>query len=108
MLQPGLWSYDVTNIHFEEHEVLISISTYASEEDVDPITATAELSGSITNVTSGEVLTAFAEVKQGFYPVVNASVVATIERPPDAMGIEYDPFILKLYDNGAGSWPMIS
>ncbi|KAJ8047303.1 Calcium-activated chloride channel regulator 1 [Holothuria leucospilota] len=103
LAEPGLWSYDVSNVHFEEHEVLISISTYPSQENVDPITATAELSGSITNVNSGEILTAFAEVKQGFYPVVNASVVATIERPPDAMGIEYDPFILKLYDNGAGA-----
>lgn len=101
--ESGLWSYVVSNTHFTGHEVFVSISTYASQEGVDPITATSEISGSVTDFANGEPLIAFAEVKQGFYPVIRANVIATIERPPDANGVPYDPIELQLLDNGAGA-----
>lgn len=69
---------------------------------VDPIIATSELSGSITDFANGQPLIAFSEVRQGLNPVIRANVTATIERPPDANGIPYNSIILQLLDNGAG------
>ncbi|PIK62088.1 putative calcium-activated chloride channel regulator 4-like [Apostichopus japonicus] len=101
--ETGFWSYEVFNRHTSEHEVFVSISTYASQVGVDPIIATSELSGSITDFANGQPLIAFSEVRQGLNPVIRANVTATIERPPDANGIPYNSIILQLLDNGAGA-----
>ncbi|XP_071826585.1 calcium-activated chloride channel regulator 1-like [Apostichopus japonicus] len=100
--ETGFWSYEVFNRHTSEHEVFVSISTYASQEGVDPIIATSELSGSITDFANGQPLIAFSEVRQGFNPVIRANVTATIERP-DANGNRYESIMLQLLDNGAGA-----
>lgn len=39
----------------------------------------------------------YAIVRKGFYPILNATVIATIE-PETA-----DPVMLKLFDDGAGN-----
>lgn len=39
----------------------------------------------------------YANVRKGIYPILNATVTATIE--PEAA----DPIVLKLFDNGAGN-----
>ncbi|PIK57832.1 putative calcium-activated chloride channel regulator 1-like [Apostichopus japonicus] len=100
--EPGLWSYSVYNAHPASHEIFTSISTYALE-GVNPIIATSELSGSTTDFANGQPLVAFAEVRQGLHPIIRANVIATIERPPDANGVIYQPIELVLLDNGAGA-----
>lgn len=81
----------------------MAASSFARSEDVIPIIATSELSGSITDFSNGQPLTAFVEVRQGFNPVVNARVTAIIERPPDDLGNDYPSVEMQLFDNGAGN-----
>ncbi|PIK45473.1 putative calcium-activated chloride channel regulator 1-like [Apostichopus japonicus] len=100
---PGFWSYKVTNNHSSAIGVLITISTLASQDGVDPIIVSSELSGSITDFVDREPLIAFGEVRQGTYPIINVTVIATIERPPDQDGNPQDPVQIQLLDNGAGA-----
>ena len=87
----------MTNKIFLSQDIAISISSNPASADVDPIIVTSELSGSITDFANGEPLTAFAEIRQGFSPMIYANVWATIERPAG-----YDPIDIQLLDNGAG------
>lgn len=104
--QPGLWRYTVTNNGGDSIDLLISISAHASQEGVDPIVITSELSGSVTNVTANEPLVVFGEVRQGLNPIINATVIAILERPPDSDGNPSAPVELELLDNGAGKMRM--
>ncbi|XP_033644207.1 calcium-activated chloride channel regulator 1-like [Asterias rubens] len=96
--QAGAWEFWVTNKIFLSQDIAISISSNPASADVDPIIVTSELSGSITDFANGEPLTAFAEIRQGFSPMIYANVWATIERPAG-----YDPIDIQLLDNGAGA-----
>ncbi|XP_033644315.1 calcium-activated chloride channel regulator 1-like [Asterias rubens] len=96
--EAGSWKYTVVNWYNEIQEIAISISSHPASDDVDPIVVTSELSGSVTDFANGEPLTAFAEIRQGFSPMIYANVWATIERPAG-----YDPVRLRLLDNGAGA-----
>ena len=69
---------------------------------MEPILITSELSGSLIDVASGEHIIAYAEVRQGFSPIIYAEVWARIDRPPDSSGITYPPVNIQLLDNGAG------
>ncbi|PIK56365.1 putative calcium-activated chloride channel regulator 1-like [Apostichopus japonicus] len=94
--EPGWWSYKVTNRLQEALDILVTIVSYPARHGVEPIITTAEMSDSLTDVSSQHLI-AFAEVRQGFSPVVNCRVVATIEDPiGQSMEIE-------LLDNGAGA-----
>ncbi|KAJ8023069.1 Calcium-activated chloride channel regulator 1 [Holothuria leucospilota] len=101
--ESGLWQVLVTNIYNGRLEVLMSVSSFASDENVEPIIATAELSGSLTDFANGQPLIAFAEIRQGFKPIINANVTAIIERPADNRDNSYPPVKLQLLDNGAGA-----
>lgn len=81
-----------------DEEVSITISSYPVSDDVEPIIVTSELSGSITAFEQGEPLVAFAELRQGFSPIIYANVWATIERPGG-----FPPIMVQLLDNGAGN-----
>ncbi|XP_022080657.1 calcium-activated chloride channel regulator 4-like [Acanthaster planci] len=96
--QAGAWEFAVQNLDdSNSEEVSITISSYPASNDVEPIVVTSDLSGSITAFERGEPLVAFAEIRQGFSPIIYANVYATIERPGG-----YDPVRLQLLDNGAG------
>ncbi|XP_038061542.1 calcium-activated chloride channel regulator 1-like [Patiria miniata] len=98
VVQPGAWEFAVRNLDdSDDEEVSITISSYPASDDVEPIIVTSELSGSITAFERGEPLVAYAELRQGFSPIIYANVYATIERPGG-----YDPVQLQLLDNGAG------
>ena len=67
---------------------------------MEPILITSELSGSQSDYTSkGDLVIAYAEIRQGFSPVVFAEVWATVTRP------EGTPVEIQLLDNGAGKYP---
>ena len=76
------------------------MTSYATDPDVEPILITSELSGSITDFANGEPIIAYAEVRQGFSPIINAEVWAKIDRPGN-----YAPVNVQLLDNGAGKYP---
>lgn len=74
----------------------ISVSSYPSEEGVDPIIVDSYLSSSETDVKNNKPLVVYAEVRQGFYPVINANVIGIIDTPSG------EAMELQLLDNGAG------
>ena len=81
--------------------MFITVTSYATDENVEPILVTSELSGSQIDVASGEHIIAYAEVRQGFSPIIYAEVWARIDRP-DFTGNSYPPVDVQLFDNGAG------
>ncbi|XP_071830250.1 calcium-activated chloride channel regulator 1-like isoform X3 [Apostichopus japonicus] len=99
----GTWTYSITNRYSESMEVVVNIASYPQSNKEDPIVVTSYLSGSTSNAADGEDLIAFAEVRQGYNPIIDANVIAIIERPPDSQGNSYEPVHLQLFDNGAGA-----
>ena len=79
----------------ESYDVIASVSSSPSQEGVDPILVTSFLSGTTAEVLSNKPLVAYAEVRQGFYPVIKATVIAIFETPTSTVE-------LPLLDNGAG------
>ena len=74
------------------------MTSYATDPDVEPILVTSELSASYTDfVINGDPDVAYAEVLQGFSPIIYAEVWARIDRPGG-----YPPVDIQLLDNGAG------
>ena len=62
------------------------------------INVQAHLNKSVLNMSNGvEAVVAYAEVRQGIRPVINATVIAFVERPGDDTSD-----VISLYDNGAG------
>ncbi|XP_022081155.1 epithelial chloride channel protein-like [Acanthaster planci] len=96
--EEGAWIFTVRNRRNGKQDVAIAVSSYPASDNVEPIVVTSELSGSITAFEKGEPLVAYAEVRQGFSPMIYANVTATIERPGG-----YDPVTVQLLDNGAGA-----
>lgn len=92
------------NRHSSPHEVIVSVSSLPSREGVEPIVIKSFLSGTDADVTGNTPFVAYAEVRQGFYPIVQARVVATIERPRTADGRDLGPVEMILKDNGAGDY----
>ena len=88
---------EIRNPTNAQEEVFYTVTSYATDPDVEPILITSELSGSITNFADGEPIIAYAEVRQGFSPIINAEVWAKIDRPGS-----YAPVNVQLLDNGAG------
>ncbi|XP_071846823.1 calcium-activated chloride channel regulator 1-like [Apostichopus japonicus] len=96
--EPGAWEYYIQNQDTTvAHDVIVSVSSFPSQEGVDPIIVTSFLSGSPSGIVNNKPLVAYAEVRQRFYPVVGATVIATVETPSGV------PVELQLYDNGAGA-----
>lgn len=101
--EEGNWTYSVDNLYTKEMEVAVVIGSYPKQDGDGPITVTSYLSGSSLDAQNGEQLTVFAEVRKGYSPVVDANVVAILERPPDGEGNVFTPVELQLLDNGAGA-----
>lgn len=100
--EAGTWQFIIMNRHSSPQEVIVSVSSLPSREGVEPIVIKSFLSGTDADVTGNTPFVAYAEVRQGFYPIVQARVVATIERPRTADGRDLGPVEMILKDNGAG------
>ncbi|XP_072023459.1 calcium-activated chloride channel regulator 1-like [Amphiura filiformis] len=97
--EPGSWTFGVKNpVPNAKEEVFYTVTSYATDPNVEPILVVSELSGSITDFKNGEPVIAYAEVRQGFSPIIYADVWATIDRPGG-----YSPVLIQLLDNGAGA-----
>ncbi|XP_038061541.1 calcium-activated chloride channel regulator 1-like isoform X2 [Patiria miniata] len=97
--EAGSWKFKVWNNGTQSQDVVVTIYSYPASNDVEPIIVTSELSGSTTAFEQNEPLVAYAEIRQGFRPMIYANVWATIERPQAG----YEPIKLQLLDNGAGA-----
>ncbi|XP_043941953.1 calcium-activated chloride channel regulator 1-like, partial [Protopterus annectens] len=93
--ETGDWSYSFYNKHSSSQAFGITVTSRAADHSVPPVTVNAHMSADKTDYPNPMIL--YAEVSQGFLPVVNAIVIAIIE-PENG-----PPVTLELLDNGAGS-----
>ena len=95
--QPGTWTFQIFNLALVAEEVFCTISSYATDPNVEPIVVTSELSGTFTDFVNQELVSVFSEVRQGVKPIIHADVWAIVHQPG---GTQTQPF--KLKDDGAG------
>uniref|UniRef100_A0A8C2P9R2 Calcium-activated chloride channel regulator 2 n=1 Tax=Capra hircus TaxID=9925 RepID=A0A8C2P9R2_CAPHI len=93
--KPGLWTYTLNNTHHSPQALKVTVTSRASRSAMPPATVEAFVERDSTHFP--HPLMIYAIVRRGFYPVLNATVTATIE-PETA-----DPVMLKLFDDGAGA-----
>ncbi|NWH61210.1 CLCA1 regulator, partial [Geococcyx californianus] len=90
----GDWQFCIKNIHTAAQMILITALSRPASSDLPPVSVVAHMSRA--NRAFNPVVV-YAEVSQGFLPVLGATVIATIEKDGAA------PIILQLLDNGAGA-----
>ncbi|XP_013380548.1 calcium-activated chloride channel regulator 3A-1 [Lingula anatina] len=93
--QVGLWKYTITNTATTKQTVQVDVKS-RSRENSQPIRVRAWMSATNVDVQKARAVV-YAEVSKGYAPIVNAKVVATVDRP------QGDPLELELKDNGAGA-----
>ncbi|KAM9242804.1 calcium-activated chloride channel regulator 2 isoform 2-T2 [Dugong dugon] len=92
---PGHWTYTLNNTHHSLQALKVTVTSRASSLAVPPATVEAYVERDNTHFPHPVMI--YANVRKGFYPIVNATVTATIE--PETG----DPVTLKLFDDGAGA-----
>ncbi|XP_069498845.1 calcium-activated chloride channel regulator 1-like [Ambystoma mexicanum] len=93
--QAGIWKYKLCNTYTSAQALGITVTSRAANNNVPPITVKAHMNQDTTAYPNPMVV--YAEVSQGFLPVVGANVTAIID--PE----KGDPLILNLADNGSGA-----
>ncbi|XP_077627160.1 calcium-activated chloride channel regulator 2 [Crocuta crocuta] len=93
--EPGLWTYTLNNTHHSLQVLRVTVTSRASKAAMAPVTVEAFVEKDSTQFPHPVMI--YANVRKGMYPILNATVTATIE-PETA-----DPVVLKLFDNGAGA-----
>ncbi|XP_063113333.1 calcium-activated chloride channel regulator 2 isoform X2 [Cavia porcellus] len=93
--KPGHWAYSLNNTHHSPRALTVTVASRASSSAVPP--ATVEVFVEKDSVHFPDPVTIYANVRRGFYPILNATVTAIIE-PGSG-----DPVMLKLFDDGAGA-----
>ncbi|XP_062436932.1 calcium-activated chloride channel regulator 1-like [Rhea pennata] len=90
----GDWHYYIENYYTNSQTISVTVTSRAASSDVPPVIVKAYMNRA--NVAPNPVVI-YAEVSQGFLPVLGANVIATIEK--DNAATES----LQLLDNGAGA-----
>ncbi|XP_047727961.1 calcium-activated chloride channel regulator 2 isoform X2 [Prionailurus viverrinus] len=93
--EPGLWTYTLNNTHHSLQALKVTVTSRASSSAMPP--ATVEVFVERDSPRFPHPVMIYANVRKGIYPILNATVTATIE-PETA-----DPVVLKLFDDGAGA-----
>ncbi|XP_070557323.1 calcium-activated chloride channel regulator 4A-like [Ptychodera flava] len=94
--QEGEWHYAVANPSQHRSQV-VEISIDSKSSSAHPLTLNSRTS--TTSVTeSPPMITIFADVSQGYSPVLQAHVIATVERPSPHESVD-----VQLYDTGTGA-----
>ncbi|XP_072505034.1 calcium-activated chloride channel regulator 2 isoform X2 [Notamacropus eugenii] len=91
----GYWTCLLNNTHSSPQALSMAVSSRASDEAVPPVTVTAHVSKDRIRFPHPVII--YADVKQGFYPLLKADVTAVIE--PEVG----EPVRLELLDDGAGA-----
>ncbi|KAM8792145.1 calcium-activated chloride channel regulator 2 isoform 2-T2 [Rhynchonycteris naso] len=91
----GVWTYTLNNTHHSLQALKMTVTSRASRSAEPPVTVEAFVGKDSTVFPHPMMI--YANVRKGFYPILNATVTATIE--PEAE----DPVTLKLFDDGAGA-----
>ncbi|XP_042318342.1 calcium-activated chloride channel regulator 1-like [Sceloporus undulatus] len=90
----GDWVYKILNTHTEAQGLSITVTTRAASVTMPPVTVKSYVNRETNSYPSPMVI--YAEVTQGFLPVVGANVTAIIE---SASGKSVE---LELFDDGSG------
>nr|XP_020138353.1 calcium-activated chloride channel regulator 2 isoform X2 [Microcebus murinus] len=93
--KPGRWTYTLNNTHHSLQALKVTVTSRASSSAVPPFTVEAFVERDSTHFPQPFMI--YANVRKGFYPILNATVTATVE--PETG----DPVTLRLLDNGAGA-----
>ncbi|XP_027998360.2 calcium-activated chloride channel regulator 2 isoform X2 [Eptesicus fuscus] len=96
--KPGLWTYTLNNTHHSLQSLKVTVTSRASHSAEPPATVEAFVENDSTSFP--HPMTIYANVRKGFYPILNATVTATIEPEME------DPVTLTLFDDGAGNIQM--
>ncbi|XP_003220166.1 calcium-activated chloride channel regulator 1 [Anolis carolinensis] len=92
--EAGGWVYRILNTHTTAQGLSITVTTRAASVTVPPVVVKSYLNTESNNYPSPVII--YAEVSQGFLPVIGANVIATIE---SAAGKSVQ---LQLLDDGSG------
>ncbi|XP_062469078.1 calcium-activated chloride channel regulator 4 [Pezoporus occidentalis] len=90
----GDWQFYIKNVHTAAQGISVTATSRPACYDVAPVIAAVHVNRANTAFNPVVV---YAEVSQGFWPVLGATVTATIEKD-DATAVT-----LELLDNGAGA-----
>ncbi|XP_037354462.1 calcium-activated chloride channel regulator 2 [Talpa occidentalis] len=93
--KPGLWTYTLNNTHHSLQALKVTVTSRASRKGTPPASVEAFVERDSTHFPDPVMI--YANVRKGFYPILNATVTAIIE-PENA-----DPMTLRLFDDGAGA-----
>ncbi|XP_045657816.1 calcium-activated chloride channel regulator 1-like [Ursus americanus] len=93
--ETGTWTYSLLNKHAKSQMLTVTMTTRARSPTTLPVIATAHMSRSTTHYPSPMIV--YAQVSQGFLPVLGINVTAIIETE------DGHQVILELWDNGAGA-----
>lgn len=91
----GHWTYTLNNTHHSPQALKVTVASRASSLAVSPATVDAFVERDSTYFPQPVII--YANVRKGLYPILNATVMATVE--PEAG----DPVVLQLLDEGAGA-----
>ncbi|XP_065597277.1 calcium-activated chloride channel regulator 1-like [Cyrtonyx montezumae] len=89
----GDWHYYIQNDYTAAQIISVTVTSRAASSDIPPVTVHAYME--VANIAPNPVVV-YAEVSQGFLPVLGATVIATIENDLTAVS-------LPLFDNGTGA-----
>ncbi|KAF1496079.1 Calcium-activated chloride channel regulator 1, partial [Pygoscelis antarcticus] len=90
----GDWQFCIKNLHTATQAISVTATSRPAYSDVPPVSIAAHMNRA--NRAFNPVVV-YAEVSQGFLPVLGATVIATIEKDGAAA------VTLELLDNGAGA-----
>ncbi|KGL93081.1 Epithelial chloride channel protein, partial [Charadrius vociferus] len=90
----GDWQFCIKNIHTGTQDISVTATSRPASSSVPPVIVTAHMNRANTAFNPVVV---YAEVSQGFLPILGATVTATIEKDGAAA------VNLELLDNGAGA-----
>uniref|UniRef100_A0A8I3WIU4 Chloride channel accessory 4 n=1 Tax=Callithrix jacchus TaxID=9483 RepID=A0A8I3WIU4_CALJA len=93
-LQVGTWAYNI-QAKTNPETLTITVTSRAANSSVPPITVNAKMNKDINSFPSPMIV--YAEILQGYVPVLGANVTAFIESQSG------NTEVLELLDNGAGA-----
>ncbi|XP_062834126.1 calcium-activated chloride channel regulator 3A-1 isoform X3 [Anolis carolinensis] len=91
----GNWPYSIKNTDSADQVISLTVTTRAASATVPPVTVKTYISNSNNSFPNPMII--YADVSQGFLPVIGAKVMATVESTSGK------PVELALYDEGAGA-----
>ncbi|CAH6777153.1 Clca2 [Phodopus roborovskii] len=91
----GRWTYTLNNMYHSPQALKMTVASHAFSLAISPATVEAFVERDSIHFPQPVII--YAMVRMGLYPVLNATVMATVE--PEAG----DPIMLQLLDNGAGA-----